>query len=150
MHILGNYQVTKPSLPFRPNPNNTGVAFIQQRGQGGQKRGAQKMGVGTGDVATNSGANAGGGGGASNVSMITGVSRGDTPKTNSRGELHCYNCGSMDHWAYVCPHLSNEQQQQLHMNLDAQDEVEEVQEEGHQLLNITFAQGAELPENRAS
>jgi hypothetical protein len=35
------------------------------------------------------------------------------------------------------------------MNLDAQDEVEEVQEEGHQLLNVTFAQGAALPENRA-
>jgi hypothetical protein len=55
----------------------------------------------------------------------------------------------MDHWAYECPHLSNEQQQQLHMNLDVQDEVEEAQEEGHQLLNHIFAQGAELLENRA-
>ncbi len=35
------------------------------------------------------------------------------------------------------------------MNLDAQDEVEKVQEEGHQFLNVTFAQGAALPENRA-
>ncbi len=35
------------------------------------------------------------------------------------------------------------------MNLGAQDEVEKVQEEGHQLLNMTFAQGAALPENRA-
>jgi hypothetical protein len=69
--------------------------------------------------------------------------------TNSRGESHCYNCGAVDHWVYECPHLSSEQQQQLHMNLDAQDEVEEVQEEGHQLLNVTFAQGAALPENRA-
>jgi hypothetical protein len=35
MHILGNNPVTKPSLPFRTNPNNTGVAFIQQGGQNG-------------------------------------------------------------------------------------------------------------------
>ncbi len=35
------------------------------------------------------------------------------------------------------------------MNLDAQDDVEEVQEERYQLLNMTFAQGAALPENRA-
>jgi hypothetical protein len=35
------------------------------------------------------------------------------------------------------------------MNLNAHDEVEEVQEEGHQLLNVTFAQEAALPENRA-
>ncbi len=55
----------------------------------------------------------------------------------------------MDHWAYECPHLSNKQQQQLlHMNLDTQDEAKEVQEEGHQLFNLTSAQGAELPENR--
>ena len=30
--------------------------------------------------------------------------------------------------------------------LDAQDEVEEVQEKEHQLLNVTFAQEAALPE----
>ncbi len=35
------------------------------------------------------------------------------------------------------------------MNLDAQDEVEDVQEEGHQLLNVMFAQGSALPENWA-
>ncbi len=34
------------------------------------------------------------------------------------------------------------------MNFDAQDEVEEVQEEGHQLLIVTYAQGEALPENR--
>jgi hypothetical protein len=32
MHILGNYQVGKTSMPFRASSNNTGVAFIQQRG----------------------------------------------------------------------------------------------------------------------
>jgi hypothetical protein len=120
MHILDICQVGKTSVPFRASPNNTGVAFIQQGGRG-----------------------------SSDVSTITGGPGGDTPKMNSRGELHCYNCGAADHWAYECPHLSNEQQQQLHMNSDAQDDVEEVQEEGHQLLNVTFAQGAALPENRA-
>jgi hypothetical protein len=35
------------------------------------------------------------------------------------------------------------------MNLDVQDEVKKVQEEGHQLLNLMFAQGAALPENKA-
>ncbi len=35
MRILGNYQVGKTSMPFRTSPNDTGVAFIQQRGQEG-------------------------------------------------------------------------------------------------------------------
>jgi hypothetical protein len=87
--------------------------------------------MGKGDGVASSGADAGGGGGASNTSTITGASRGDTPKTNSRGELHCYNWGAMDHWAYKSPYLLNKQQQQLHMNLDAKDESEEVQEEAH-------------------
>ncbi len=55
----------------------------------------------------------------------------------------------MDHWAYECPHLSNKQQQQLHMNLDMQDEAEGAQKEAHQLLNIMFAQGVDLPKNKA-
>jgi hypothetical protein len=149
MRILGNYQVGKTSTPFRASPNDTGVAFIQQGDQGGQGWGGQGKGAGRGNMPGSSRADAGRGGGPSNMRTITGGPRGDTPKTNSRGESHCYNCKVADHWAYECPHLSSEQQQQLHMNLDAQDEVEEVQEEGHQLLNVTFAQGAALPENRA-
>jgi hypothetical protein len=39
MGILGNYQVGKTSMPFRASPNDTGVAFIHQGGQGGQGRG---------------------------------------------------------------------------------------------------------------
>jgi hypothetical protein len=145
MRILGNYQVGKTSIPFRASPNNTGVAFIQQGGQGGQGWGGQGKGAGRGNTPGSLGADADGGGGPSNASTITGEPGGDTPKTNSRGESHCYNCGAADHWAYECPHLSSKQQQQLHMNLDAQDEVEKVQEEGHQFLNMTFAQGAALP-----
>jgi hypothetical protein len=149
MPILGNYQVGKTSMPFRASPNNTGEAFIQRGGQGGQGRGGRGKGAGRGNTPGSSGADAGGGGGPSNASTITGGPGGDTPKTNSRGESHCYNCRAVDHWAYECPHLSSEQQQQLHMNSDVQDEVEKVQEEWHQLLNVTFAQGAALPENRA-
>jgi hypothetical protein len=29
LRILGNYQTTTNSLPYRPNPNDTGVAFLQ-------------------------------------------------------------------------------------------------------------------------
>jgi hypothetical protein len=134
---------------FRASPNDTGVAFIQQGGQRGQGRGGHGKGAGRGSIPASSGANADRGRGTSDVSTITGASRIDTPKTNSRGEFHCYNCGAADHWAYECPHLSSKQQQQLHMNLDAQDQMEEVQGEGHQLLNVTFVQGAALPENRA-
>ncbi len=50
MRILGNYQVGKTSMPFRASPNNTGVAFIQQGGQGGQGQGGQEKGAGRGDT----------------------------------------------------------------------------------------------------
>ncbi len=36
-------------------------------------------------------------------------------KTNSSGESHCFNCGSLDHWARDCPQLKEEQQAELHM-----------------------------------
>ena len=29
IHILGNYQTTTNSLPYRPSCNNTGVSFLQ-------------------------------------------------------------------------------------------------------------------------
>ena len=35
LRILGNYQTTTNSLPYRPSPNNTGVAFLQRGGRGG-------------------------------------------------------------------------------------------------------------------
>jgi hypothetical protein len=40
--ILGNYQTTsRQALPYKPSGNNTGVAFLQQGGQGGREgRGA--------------------------------------------------------------------------------------------------------------
>ena len=70
-------------------------------------------------------------------------------KTNSKGELHCFNCGSPSHWACECPQLSGEQQSQLHMNLESHKETnQEAAEDVHQLLNVTFAQRAELPDSR--
>jgi hypothetical protein len=39
MRILGNYQMTKVSAPYRANPNNTGVVFLQRGGRGGRGAG---------------------------------------------------------------------------------------------------------------
>jgi hypothetical protein len=55
----------------------------------------------------------------------------------------------MDHWAHKCPQLTNKQQAQLHMNLERNEEVEEQEQEGHQLLNVALVQGGALPNNRA-
>ena len=147
--ILANYQSTRASAPYRASANKTGVAFMQHGGRGGrgagrggqEGRGAKTKGKsGSGDSS---------GGGGDNVSTITGRTSGDGTKTNSKGESHCFNCGSPSHWAYECPQLSGEQQSQLHMNLESHEETtQEAAEDAHQLLNVTFAQGAELPDSR--
>ncbi len=74
---------------------------------------------------------------------------GDAVRTNSKGESHCYNCEEANHWAPCCPHLTNQQQQQLHMTLETTEETEKYQEEGPQLMHVTLAQGGALPDNRA-
>jgi hypothetical protein len=96
---------------------------------------------------TGGGADAGGGGGE--VSTMTGGSRRYGARTNSQGDSHCYNCGGTDHWAYEGPQLTSKRQAQLHMNVEGNKEVEEQEQEGHQLLNVTLAQGGLLPDNRA-
>ena len=67
------------------------------------------------------------------------------PKTNVNGESHCFNCRSPSHWAYKCLQLSlsGKQQAQLHMSVEVQEEQgdKEQAKEGHQLLNVTLAQG---------
>ncbi len=86
------------------------------------------------------------------MSTMTGRTGGGESTTNSRGESLCFNCGSPSHWAYECPQLSNEQQAQLHMNIEAQEEQgrkEQEAQEGHQMLHVTQAQGGALPDNRA-
>jgi hypothetical protein len=116
LHILRNYQTTTNSLPYRPSPNDTGVAFLQLGGRGG--RGAGRGGQGRGDDKSGS---TGGGATGDDVSTMTGHTGRGESKTNSKGESHCFNCGSPSHWAYECPQLSNKKQAQLHMNVEAQE-----------------------------
>ena len=86
------------------------------------------------------------------MSTMTERTSGGGSKTNSKGESHCFNCGLPSHWAYKCPQLSNKQQAQLHMNIEAQGEEggkEQEAQEGHQMLHVTLAQGGALPDDRA-
>ncbi len=147
--ILANYQNTRASAPYRASANETGVAFMQHGGRGGRGagRGGQEGRGAKTEGKSGSGDSSGGGG--DDLSTITGCTSGDGAKTNSKGESHCFNCGSLSHWAYECPQLSGEQQSQLHMNLESHKETtQEAAKDAHQLLNVTFAQGAELPDSR--
>ncbi len=84
------------------------------------------------------------------MSTITRKS-GNSLRTNSKEESHCFHCGAPDHWAHKCPKLTADQQGQLHMSLQAQEDGGGAQqEEGHQWVNVTLAQGgALLLDNRA-
>ena len=149
--ILSNYQNTKMAAPYRASRNDTGVAFLQRgggRGGRGAGRGGQE-GRGSGGSKTE-GSGTKESGASDDVSTMTGRTGGDTAKTNSRGESHCFNCGSPSHWAYECPQLSGEQQSQLHMKLEAEGASgeQEVAEDAHQLLNFALTQGGELPDDR--
>jgi hypothetical protein len=95
LHILGNYQTTKPNMPFRGSGPKSGLAFNQQGSRGGQGHGGCGRGAGRGEVMTSGEANAGRG--SRDVSTMTGGSGGYGARTNSRGDSHCYNCGDTDH-----------------------------------------------------
>jgi hypothetical protein len=99
MRVLGNYQVTKTSVPYRTSPDDTGVAFLQQGGRGGHGGWGGQGGKSNNKTK----------GSSDDVSTITGKT-GDGPRTNSKGESHCFNCGSPSHWANECPQLGGEQQ----------------------------------------
>jgi hypothetical protein len=87
--------------------------------------------------------------GGDDVSTMTGK-LGDGPRTNSKGESHCFLCGGANHWAYECSELTGDQQGQLHISLQVQDNARGSQEEeGHQLLNVMLAHGGALHDNRA-
>jgi hypothetical protein len=81
LRILGNYQTMKLNMPFRGSGPESGLAFIQQGGQGGRGRRGRGRGAGRGDVTTGGGADAGGGGG--DFSTMTGGSGRDGARTNS-------------------------------------------------------------------
>ncbi len=144
--ILSNYQSTDVSARYRGSPNDTGVAFLQRGGRGsrGGRGGTAGRAIKNEEGGSSKGTAAG-----DNASTITGRTGGEGVKINSRGESHCFNCGSPSHWAYECPQLTGEQQSQLHMNLEAQDEpTQEPAKEAQQLFNVMLAQGGELPDNR--
>ncbi len=150
--ILANYQNTREALPYKASPNDSGVAFLQQAGQGdrgaghGGQGGCGEKGEKSKDCGTCDRA------GDNNVSTMRGRTgmNGAKTKTNSRGESHCFNCESPSHLAYECLQLSREQQSQLHMNIEAQGEADQEKVEGaHQLLSVTLAQGGALPDNWA-
>ncbi len=67
LRILGNYQTTTNSLPYRPNPKDTGVVFLQCGGRGGH--GAGRGGQGRGDDKSGS---IGSGATGDDVSTMTG------------------------------------------------------------------------------
>ena len=139
VRILGNYQTSRVNMPYRANPNDTGVVFLQRGGQGSAGRGCGgrgRGGSGRSDGGNTSGADAGGGV-SDTASVATGTSNAEgATKTNSRGESHCFHCGTTSHWAYKCPQLSAEQQGQLHMNLEGQAEEDGDQDAQAQLLNV--------------
>ena len=38
---------------------------------------------------------------------------GDSPKTNSKGQLECFHCGKANHWSYACPELTDKEHEEL-------------------------------------
>jgi hypothetical protein len=142
LQVLGNYQAPKNMLPYRGSPS-TRVVFIQHGCGTGWGAGQGKEGAGRGGSGSIRSV------GGAETSSLSGSSVGERVKTNSKGESHCYNCGKGDHWAQECPHLSNEQQQQLHMTLEGLEGDDEHQEEAYQLMHMTLAQGASLLDNMA-
>jgi hypothetical protein len=80
-----------------------------------------------------------------NVSTMTGKS-GDGPRTNNKGESHCFHYRAANHWAYKCSEQTADQEGQLHMNLQEQQEGGNIeQQQGHQLLNVALMQEGMLP-----
>jgi hypothetical protein len=142
LQVLGNYQAPKNVLPYRGSPS-TGAVFIKHRCRTGRGAGQGKGGAGHGESVSD------GNVAGAKTSSSSRSSAGERVKTNSKGESHCYKCGKGDHWAQDCPHLSNEQLQQLHMTLEDLKGNNECQEEAHQLMHVTLAQGSLLPNNRA-
>ncbi len=120
--------------------------FIQREASR-QGHGAGRSAVGAGrsnrawDTATR---DAGRGGNNASVSTLSTRSG---ARTNSEGESHCFHCGEDDHWAWECPLLLAEQQEQLHMTLEGQEGVEQEEDTAHQFLHFSMLQGDEFPDD---
>jgi hypothetical protein len=103
--------------------NKSGVTFLQRSGQGHGGQGAHGNRTGgRGKL----GADVGGG-----SLVLSGGEQGQARRTNQAGDSHCYNCGSLDHWALQCPELSCKQQVQLHMMVQGNKDQDEDVDKGH-------------------
>jgi hypothetical protein len=80
---------------------------------------------------------------ASTLSMQSGV------QTNRAEESNCFHCGESDHWARECLLLSTEQQDQLHMTLEAQEGAEQEEDAAQQFLHFSMLQADKLPDDQA-
>jgi hypothetical protein len=129
--ILGNFQGTKPSQPGGDQRNKGGGLSFIQRGAHGQGCGAGWSAVRGGrSNRPQDGVIRDARGRGNNASLFT-LSTQSGVQTNSVGESHCFHCGENDHWARECPLLSTEQQDQLHMTLEAQKGVEQEEDAAH-------------------
>ncbi len=94
------------------------------------------------------GQDAGGGGNDSARIALSGIG-GRGARTNYVGESHYYHCGKEGHWARGCPHLTTEQQEQLHMVLEANEDQEQEGKSGHQFFHVSLLWADALPDHWA-
>ena len=141
--LLGNYKPPRQQQRHQPRYDR-GFAFIQKgRGDSGG-RGRDGRGGRSGGT------------GISNATVVSAISEeGSVARSNCNGETHCFHCGEEGHWENVCPLLLEEQQSQLQMNIIAEDESadednEDKKEKGSFIgIQVAMLQGKELPVNRA-
>ena len=86
-------------------------------------------------------------GGRENDASTSTLSTQSGAQTNSAEECHCINCGESDHWAKKCPLLLAEQQDQLHMMLEAQEGAEQEEGAAHPFLHFSMLQADKLPDD---
>mmetsp|Transcript_1121 Transcript_1121/g.2410 ORF Transcript_1121/g.2410 Transcript_1121/m.2410 type:complete len:630 (-) Transcript_1121:237-2126(-) len=135
-NLLENWERTHPIVRANPRqtPYSAGVAMAQRQVDGG--------GAGRGR-----GAGRGGRGGRGTAAKAPAKEAdGDKKekKTNSSGESHCFNCGSLDHWARDCPQLEEEQTAELHMAVEGLGVADEEEYDEYEEANNHHQAEAQL------